>query len=308
LYVKEFFHKAGIVWALFISLTLAGCGGGIAPSAAEKPIPYETIGKMQLIGVTPQSPVLIRIFKKESELEIWKRTDDGRFALLKTYPICKWSGRLGPKLRRGDKQAPEGFYTVSKRQLNPRSSYHLSFNLGFPNALDKAWRRTGDYLMVHGDCRSAGCYAMTDALIEEIYAIVREALRGGQESFQVHAFPFRMNEENMARYGKGRWRNFWLDLKKGYDAFEMTHIAPKVDVCERRYLVNASFGAQPVKLSAGGVCPPYKTFVPEIMETPEGPKVMRSVANEPAAGARGAQDGAGAGGRRARAAGIGGRS
>ena len=82
-----------------------------------------------------------------------------RFA---TYPICLWSGRLGPKLREGDRQAPEGFYTVSAEQLNPNSRWHRSFSLGFPNAFDQAHGRTGSFIMVHGGCPSIGCYAMTD--------------------------------------------------------------------------------------------------------------------------------------------------
>ena len=131
---------------------------------------------------------------------MWKARDDGRFYHFKTYPICNWSGNVGPKTTLGDKQAPEGFYRVANTQMNPNSQYYLAFNLGYPNAYDRALQRTGDALMVHGKCKSVGCYAMTDALIEEIYTLAREALKGGQESFEVHAFPFRMTEANMARY------------------------------------------------------------------------------------------------------------
>ncbi len=134
------------------------------------------------------------------ELEVWKQRDDGRFYHFKTYPICNWSGDLGPKTRYGDRQAPEGFYTITREQMNPDSKYHLAFNLGYPNAYDRSQQRTGDFLMIHGKCKSAGCYAMTDALIEEIYAMARESFIGGHDSFQVHAFPFRMTDENMARY------------------------------------------------------------------------------------------------------------
>jgi murein L,D-transpeptidase YafK len=237
--LHRFFTATGIFLTAFL-LTACG-GGGVSP--ANLPIPQETLDLMQAKGLKASSPILVRIFKKESELEIWKRRDDGRYALLKTYPICRWSGKLGPKLKQGDKQAPEGFYTVNSWQMNPKSSYHLSFNLGYPNKLDKAYRRTGDFLMVHGNCRSAGCYAMTDVLIEEIYAIAREAFAGGQKKFQVQAMPFRMTDDNMKKYAKGRWVGFWTDLKKGYDAFEITNIPPKIDVCERRYLVNAVFPA-----------------------------------------------------------------
>jgi len=270
---------------LFLALGLAGCGSGGAPSVANKPIPYPTQGLMQRMGLKAESPIFIRIFKLESQLEIWKQRDDGRYALLKTYPICKWSGKLGPKLRQGDRQAPEGFYTITPRQMNPNSRYHLAFNIGFPNKLDKAYHRTGNYLMVHGNCRSAGCYAMTDVLIEEIYALAREAFRGGQKSFQVQAFPFRMSDEMMQKYAAHKWAPFWRDLKKGYDAFEATHIPPKIDVCEKRYLVNAAFSPEPSHLGATDICPPYRTFVPDIAETPEGPKVVQALASSPAAAA-----------------------
>ena len=275
------------VTALCISIAavlLAACGGGISP--ASMPIPQETLDLMQKMGLKKSSPIFVRIFKRESQLEIWKQRDDGRYALLKSYPICKWSGSLGPKLKQGDKQAPEGFYTVSARQMNPNSSYHLSFNLGYPNKLDKSYNRTGDYLMVHGNCRSAGCYAMTDVLIEEIYALAREAFVGGQEKFQVQALPFRMNEQNMKKYAKGRWTGFWKDLKKGSDAFETTNIPPKIDVCERRYLINAAFASSTRRFGAKAICPPYRTFVPEIVETANGTKIIQAFATPPNANKR----------------------
>ena len=146
----------------------------------------------------PQSPMLVRLFKQEAELEVWKQNRSGRFALLKTYPICRWSGDLGPKVREGDRQAPEGFYAITPAQMNPTSAYYLSFNTGYPNAYDKALGHTGSELMVHGDCSSRGCYAMTDEQIAEIYALGREAFFGGQTSFQFQAYPFRMTPINMA--------------------------------------------------------------------------------------------------------------
>lgn len=189
-------------------------------------------------GMVPDAPIFVRVFKEESELEVWKQREDGRFYLFKTYPICNWSGELGPKLKEGDKQAPEGFYTVSNQQLNPNSGFYLAFNIGFPNAYDRALNRTGAFLMVHGKCKSAGCYAMTDALMEEIYALSRDALRGGQKSFHLHAFPFRPTEANLARHANNQWLPFWKTLKEGYDAFEETRLPPEVAVCERRYVVN----------------------------------------------------------------------
>jgi murein L,D-transpeptidase YafK len=186
-------------------------------------------------GVKLGVPVYIRIFKLESELELWveKGTRFERFA---TYPICRWSGRLGPKFREGDRQAPEGFYTVAAEQLNPNSRMHRSFNLGFPNAYDQAHGRTGSFLMVHGGCASIGCYAVTDPAVDEIWRMVTAALDQGQQRFPVHVFPFRMTARNL-NFRKGYpWHGFWSDLKKGYDLFEPSRIPPAVSVCNGRYV------------------------------------------------------------------------
>ena len=176
------------------------------------------------------SPILVRVFKEEAELEVWKKNRDGQYALLKTYPICRWSGDLGPKKKQGDRQAPEGFYTITPGQMNPNSNYYLAFNTGYPNAFDRAWNRTGSELMVHGDCSSRGCYAMTDEQMQEIYALARESFFGGQKSFQLEAFPFRMTALNMARHRNNPNYAFWKMLKEGYDHCEATHQEPKVAV------------------------------------------------------------------------------
>jgi murein L,D-transpeptidase YafK len=213
-------------------------------------------GRLASQGVTLGAPILIRIFKREFELEVWLKRD-ARFHRFATYPICMWSGNLGPKLRQGDRQAPEGFYLVSLDQMNPRSKYHLSFNVGFPNAYDRAYGRTGQNIMVHGDCTSAGCYAMTDAVVEEIFILAREALQGGQPSFQIQAFPFRMTAANMAAHKDDKWYDFWKNLKEGYDYFEISHLPPKIAVCEKRYLINASFTGD-VRPDPAGACPAYQ--------------------------------------------------
>ena len=182
------------------------------------------------------NPVYIRIFKLESQLELYGR-HGGEWVLLKTYDICNWSGELGPKHREGDGQSPEGFYVVGKRQLNPNSSYHLSFNLGFPNAVEQAQGRTGSYLMVHGNCVSIGCYAMTDEGIEEIYAIVEEALQAGQDGVAVHAFPFRMTDAAMQEQKDHPEMSFWQTLKPGFDRFEESGAPPAVFSCGDRYRI-----------------------------------------------------------------------
>ena len=186
-------------------------------------------------GLRWDAPVFIRIFKEEKELELW--VDDGKvFKHFKTWPICKYSGMLGPKLKEGDGQAPEGFYFVPRSRMNPRSRFHLSFNLGYPNAYDRAHRRTGSALMVHGNCVSIGCFAMTDARIEEIYSLCDAALMNGQRFFRVHVFPFRMTETNMKRHDTSKWFDEWKNLRKGYDWFEKTKHPPNVNVRGKQYL------------------------------------------------------------------------
>lgn len=191
--------------------------------------------------------VFVRIFKAERVLEVWIR-DGARFRLFESYPICAFSGALGPKLKEGDFQSPEGFYEVGRRQLNPNSAYHLAFNLGFPNAYDRAHGRTGSHLMVHGDCASVGCYAMTDAGIDEIYGLVAAALGKGQRSVPVHIFPFRMDGAAMRAHAGGPWDDYWANLKEGHDAFEAEGVPPQVFVCEDRYAFSA--GPQPHGCSA----------------------------------------------------------
>jgi murein L,D-transpeptidase YafK len=180
------------------------------------------------------APIFMRIFKKEAKLEIWIKNNK-EFKRFATYPICYFSGKLGPKQKQGDYQAPEGFYTVSKGQLNPNSRWHRSFNLGYPNLFDRSHKRTGNYLMVHGGCSSIGCYAMTNNVIDEIWNIVTSALNKGQKRFHVHVYPFRMSKWNMHLYRKNKWLPFWQDLQKGYDLFEENKVPPIVTVCKGRY-------------------------------------------------------------------------
>ena len=180
--------------------------------------------------------IFIRIFKEENQFELWSRENGGdKFKLFKVYDICTWSGSLGPKLKEGDGQSPEGFYTVGKSQLKPDSTYHRAFNIGFPNEFDKAHGRTGSFIMVHGNCVSIGCYAMTDPIIEEIYYLVESALNNGQKKFHVHIFPFRMTDENMYKHKSNKWFSFWRDLKVVHDLFENSQVPPTVSVKNKRY-------------------------------------------------------------------------
>ena len=246
---------------LAAAMPLAGCNTGSTPGASDRhlqPLSNRILAELEARNMGEQSPILMRIFKEEAELEVWKQDNTGRFALLSTYPICRWSGELGPKIKQGDRQAPEGFYTITPGLMNPNSNNYLAINTGFPNAFDRANGRTGSFLMIHGDCSSSGCYAMTDEQIAEIYALAREAFLGGQKSFQVQAFPFRMTPRNMARHRNSPHLPFWSMLKQGYDHFEVTGLEPKVDVCDKRYVFNAETTAH---FSAAEACPAYK--VPE---------------------------------------------
>ena len=248
-----------ILAPLMLTLFLAGCQGSsiedLSPNAASAQLPEKLVRTMKAKGITTTSPVMFRIFKEENVLEVWKRKENGRYDMVTSYQICKWSGKLGPKFIEGDRQAPEGFYSVRPAQMNPKSSYYLSFNTGFPNGLDRALGRTGANLMVHGACSSSGCYSMTDAQVAQIYAFARDAFRGGQDSIQLEAFPFRMTAANMARYRDDPNYAFWKNLKEGYDHFEITKVPPKVDVCEKKYVFNHTSDPN-APIAATSACPP----------------------------------------------------
>lgn len=248
-------HALRLLCAVLL-LALASCQASIDDifPKAERPIPPRLLTKMKAKGMEVSSPILLRIFKSENTLEVWKQRTNGRYGLLESYEICKWSGKLGPKFKEGDRQAPEGFYRVGRAQMNPKSSYHLAFNIGYPNSYDRSHDRTGSHLMVHGACSSAGCYSMTDEKVEEIYSLARESLKGGQQYFQVQAYPFRMTAGNLAKNADSPHFEFWKMLKEGFDHFEITKNPPKVDVCEKRYV----FNRQPVEGAAFGArqeCP-----------------------------------------------------
>ena len=236
---------------------LAGCDEDIGTTSnyrAYSPIPEATLASIDAKGSTKNAPVLIRAFKKEAEMEIWKQRSDGRYVYLKTFPMCRWSGQLGPKVREGDRQVPEGFYTITPGSMNPNSAYYLSFNVGYPNAYDRAWGHTGGSIMVHGICSSAGCFSMTDQQIEEIYAIMREAFAGGQHAVQMQSFPFRMTAENLAKHRLDPNIGFWRELKKGSDTFEVTKMQTPVGVCNKHYVFSSAKGG--ARFDAESACPP----------------------------------------------------
>lgn len=250
--------------ALAAGVLLAGCNSdevSLATNAkANQPVPPKLLAAMVEKDMDLNSPILVRLFKQEAELEVWKQDRSGHFALLKTYPICRWSGDLGPKVREGDRQAPEGFYSISPAQMNPQSAYYLSFNTGYPNAFDRALGRNGSQLMVHGDCSSRGCYAMTDEQIAEIYSLGRESFFGGQRAFQLQAYPFKMTPVNMAKHRNNPNMPFWKMIKEGWDHFEITRQEPKVDFCEKKYVFDATRAPNATRdpvFDASAKCPAY---------------------------------------------------
>ncbi|MEA2841006.1 MAG: hypothetical protein QOF41_2336 [Methylobacteriaceae bacterium] len=239
---------------------LAACqeSPGLGGPRAYQPIPGQTLALMAEKGTSKQSPMLIRTYKKEAEFEIWKMRSDGRYALLKTYPMCRWSGQLGPKVKEGDRQVPEGFYAITPGQMNPNSAYYLSFNVGYPNAYDRAHGASGGAIMVHGACSSAGCFSMTDQQIAEIYAIARESFAGGQREIQMQSYPFHMTAENFAKHRADPNIAFWKQLKEGADNFEVAKAEPKVGVCGRHYVFNSTPENPSQRLEADAACPPLK--------------------------------------------------
>lgn len=188
---------------------------------------------------TRGAPVYLRIFKEEKTLELYVKQGDD-FRLFRRYPVCSFSGGLGPKRYQGDYKSPEGFYRISAASLNPNSRFHRAINIGFPNAYDRAHGYTGKYLMIHGNCVSVGCYAMTDAYMSEIYAFVRDALQNGQTQVAVSIYPFRMTDENMQRHRHAYFHPFWQQLKPGYDYFERFHQPPPVTVRDGRYVLSTT--------------------------------------------------------------------
>jgi len=238
-------------WLSFIFLVTLGANACADQTSvrAEKAIAKQTPKiEAQLESSSTQigNPVFIRIVKtvdgslKDGYLELFLANEGGEFERYKKWPICTYSGQLGPKLKEGDGQSPEGFYFVNPGRMNPNSSYHLSFNLGYPNSFDRAHGRTGSYLMVHGKCASIGCYAMTDPVIEEIYTIMTKAFEEGQPFVRVHVFPFPMTDKNLAKYSENANAEFWRNLKQGWDWFETTGSPPNVSVAKKTYIFAAS--------------------------------------------------------------------
>jgi murein L,D-transpeptidase YafK len=212
-------------------------------------------------GLALGTPIMIRIFKEEAELEVW--VDKGaRYERFATYEICNWSGVLGPKLTEGDRQSPEGLYTIGIDQLHRKGRWRRSLDIGYPNTFDRALGRTGSYILVHGGCTSIGCFAMTNPVMDEIFTLSEAALFNGQARIHVHVFPFRMTQANLDAHAKSPWSAFWSNLKEAHDAFERSGIPPQVSVCGNRYLVgqDADPGYCVTNVSEASVAPPRPRY------------------------------------------------
>ena len=282
---------------LAAGVLLAGCNSDDVSlgnnAKANQPVPPKLLAAMVEKDMDLQSPILVRLFKQEAELEVWKQTRSGQFALLKTYPICRWSGDLGPKVREGDRQAPEGFYTISPGADEPAIGLLSLVQHRLSNAFDKALGRTGSQLMVHGDCSSRGCYAMTDEQIAEIYSLGRESFFGGQKAFQLQAYPFRMTPVNMAKHRNNPNMPFWKMIKEGYDHFEVTRQEPKVDFCEKKYVFDAAKSPNATRdpvFDASAKCPAY--VIPDEIADAVREKQQRDGGRDHQAGRQGHAGGA----------------
>ena len=249
----KIFHAIALAASALLPV---GCVGTAfeMDSRGEIAIPASIETLMRSKGTKSTDPLFIRIFKQESELEVWKQNRVGKYVLLKTYAMCRWSGDLGPKKAEGDRQSPEGIYEVTLPRLNPNSQYYLSFDLGYPNKLERARGYTGTALMVHGACSSSGCFAITDDQIGEVYALAREALRAGQPAIQVQSLPFRMTPRNLALHKSNANFNFWLDLKEASTRFDVLQEPPDFGFCEGRSRFGISKTSAP-QYGPLGKCP-----------------------------------------------------
>lgn len=171
--------------------------------------------------VFPPAELVFRVYKWEEELQVWASSKRGEpMKHIATYMICSMSGTLGPKRVEGDGQVPEGFYKIDS--LNPHSSFYLSMHVNYPNASDRVLSnrtRPGSAIMIHGNCCSAGCLAMTDERIQELW-VMAEGVRTKKGPHHVYIFPGKDWEQLLK---KDQWKEhvvFWTNLKQGHDLFE----------------------------------------------------------------------------------------
>jgi murein L,D-transpeptidase YafK len=188
----------------------------------------------------PTQKVFMRVFKAESELELWaENPNTQKYVLVKTYPICYMSGTLGAKYKEGDLQVPEGFYEIT--HFNPQSSYYLSMLVNYPNQYDLFYKKTGSSICIHGACASIGCMPLEDDPVKEVYWVALQAYSSGNK-VPVHIFPTKLTAQNLEKLNKDfendtEKLNFWKELQAGYDYFENNHRLPNIKVVKGKYVI-----------------------------------------------------------------------
>lgn len=225
----------GRIALLFAMILMPAISMATTPEPVQPLAPVSKELKKQLLG----TPVYIQIFKEERTLELYGKIGN-EYRLLDSYRICNFSGGLGPKRTQGDFKSPEGFYSVRLNQLKPDSRFYRAINIGFPNQYDREQGYSGNYLMIHGDCVSVGCYAMTNAYMDEIFTYVNAALRNGQPQIDVAIYPFRMTDSNLKRHRNSVFASFWRELQPGYAWFVQHRQPPTISVSAGKYVMNSS--------------------------------------------------------------------
>jgi len=187
----------------------------------------------------PPAALLFRAFKQDMRLEVWaqsKPTDP--WVHVTTYEICYGSGGLGPKRKQGDRQVPEGFYTIN--YFNPATPYHLGMQVSYPNSSDRILgdpHDPGSEIMIHGDCVSVGCLAMSDERSEELWLMATTVVQKVGGKVHVHIFPARDMAALLASGQYPAMREFWENLKEGLDYFNAKRALPRIAVDSHgRYL------------------------------------------------------------------------
>lgn len=190
--------------------------------------------------------VLLRIFKKEKQLEVWvKSKNQEKYELFKTYDICTTSGELGPKRKEGDMQMPEGFYYIN--HFNPVSNFYLSLGVDYPNQSDRILgvkNNLGGAIYIHGSCCTIGCTPITDDKIKELYILTLEAKNNGQNLIPVHAYPCKLDDVSFkdleSEYNENiQLIEFWKNLQIVYNYFEKNKKQPNISVDKKgKYLIN----------------------------------------------------------------------
>jgi murein L,D-transpeptidase YafK len=181
--------------------------------------------------------ILFVAYKDLDKLDLFaKSTSQENYKLIQHYEICARSGKLGPKKAEGDKQVPEGFYSINC--FNPKSKFYLSLGLDYPNAYDLAHHYTGSDIFIHGKCETVGCLPMTDDLMKEIYLYALWAKDAGQQQIPVYIFPFEMTEENILTYKSQvdeETYAFWQNIQKGYFLFQESKKEVYFKVVDNKY-------------------------------------------------------------------------